>query len=134
MFRCKLPPHAFDRMAGVFGVSLRKHGLKQTPHKSQHRKLTLEKNILQPLLSGLQLATFRSRVRRSTNKLSLLPGDLVSGCKLSNFSQMQISVCNRKRVLYHAKVCSGNSRIVASTATDNECIYPPFFCQIFLLM
>ena len=39
-------------------------------NKSQHRKLTLEKKFLLP---ELDLATFRSRVRRSTNKLSWLP-------------------------------------------------------------
>ena len=35
----------------------------RTPNKSQHRKLTLEKNNFPPLLPGLELATFRSRVR-----------------------------------------------------------------------
>ena len=33
-------------------------GVEQTPTKSQHRKLTLEKNVLPPLLSRLDLATF----------------------------------------------------------------------------
>ena len=32
---------------------------------SQHRKLTLEKKLLPPLLPGLEPGTFRSRVRRS---------------------------------------------------------------------
>ena len=32
-------------------------------NKSQHRKLTLEKKILLPLLPGIALANFRSRVR-----------------------------------------------------------------------
>ena len=36
-------------------------------NKSQHRKLTLEKKILQPLLQGFESATFRSRVRRSNH-------------------------------------------------------------------
>ena len=36
-----------------------------TPNKSQHIKLTLEKKILPPLLPGFELATFRSRGRRS---------------------------------------------------------------------
>ena len=35
------------------------------PNKSQHTKLTLEKNILPPLLLGFEHATFRSRVQRS---------------------------------------------------------------------
>ena len=36
-------------------------------NKSQHRKLTLEKKILPPLLQGLESATFRSRVQRSNH-------------------------------------------------------------------
>ena len=36
-------------------------------NKSQHRKLTLEKKILPPLLPGLEPATFRSRVQRSNH-------------------------------------------------------------------
>ena len=36
-------------------------------NKSQYRKLTLEKNILLPLLPGLEPGTFRSRVRRSNH-------------------------------------------------------------------
>ena len=40
---------------------------------SQHRKLTLEKKIIPPLLPGLEPATFRSRVQRSTMELSPLP-------------------------------------------------------------
>ena len=46
-------------------------GVERTPNKSQHTKLTLEKKILSPLLSGFELATFQSRVRRS-NTLSRL--------------------------------------------------------------
>ena len=38
--------------------------------RSQHTKLTLEKKILPPPLPGFELATFRSRVRCYTNKLS----------------------------------------------------------------
>ena len=33
-------------------------GMEQTPSKSQHTKLTLEKKILMPLLPGFELATF----------------------------------------------------------------------------
>ena len=39
--------------------------MERTTNKSQHRKLTLEKKILSPFLPGFELATFRSRVRRS---------------------------------------------------------------------
>ena len=37
-------------------------------NKSQHRKLTLEKKILPPLLQGFEPATFQSRVRRSNHR------------------------------------------------------------------
>ena len=36
-------------------------------NKSQHRKLTLEKKIVPPLLPGLEPGTFRPRVRRSNH-------------------------------------------------------------------
>ena len=39
-------------------------------NKSQHRKLTLEKIILLPLLLGLKPMTFRSQIQCSTTKLS----------------------------------------------------------------
>ena len=42
-------------------------------NKSQHRKLTLEKKILPPLLQGLEPATFQSRVRRSNHWVIPLP-------------------------------------------------------------
>ena len=43
-------------------------------NKSQHRKLTLEKRILPPLLQGFEHATFRSRVRRSNHWAIPAPG------------------------------------------------------------
>ena len=39
-------------------------------NKSQHRKLTLEKKILPPLLQGFEPTTFRSRVRRQSGSLT----------------------------------------------------------------
>ena len=45
-------------------------GMERTPNKSQHIKLTLEKKILLLFLPEFKLATVRSRVWNSTNKLS----------------------------------------------------------------
>ena len=45
-------------------------------NKSQHRKLTLEKKILPPLLPGLEPATFRSRVRPSNH--SAIPAPITN--------------------------------------------------------
>ena len=39
-------------------------------NKSQHRKLTLAKKFLPPLLPGFEPATFRSRIQRSNIELS----------------------------------------------------------------
>ena len=47
-------------------------GMERTPNKSQHTKLTLEKKILPPLVPGFELATFRSRVRRSYQQAILM--------------------------------------------------------------
>ena len=63
---------AFGRMTRVFYMPLRQNGVEMTPNMSPHKKLTLEKKILLLLLQGRELATFRSRVQRSTNKLSHL--------------------------------------------------------------
>ena len=57
-------------------------GVEQASNKSQHTKLTLEKIIIPLLLLGFKLATFRSRVWHSTNKLPQHiagKGDWVSG-------------------------------------------------------
>ena len=37
-------------------------------NKSQHRKVTLEKRTLSPLLQGFEPATFQSRVRRANHR------------------------------------------------------------------
>ena len=42
--------------------------MERKPNKNQHTKLTLEKKILPPLLTGFELVTFRSRVRRSNQQ------------------------------------------------------------------
>ena len=42
--------------------------VERTPNKSRHTKLTPEKKIFPPLLPGFELATFRSRVRRSNQQ------------------------------------------------------------------
>ena len=42
--------------------------MERTPNKSQHKKLTLEKKILPPLLPGFEPTVFRSRVRRSNQQ------------------------------------------------------------------
>ena len=74
MFRCNLPPAPLQNDRGLLratavtrgvGAEGRSGGGGQTPNKSQHIKLTLEKKILPPLLPGFELATFRSRVRDS---------------------------------------------------------------------
>ena len=41
------------------------NGVQQTPNKSQHTKLTLEKKIFLPLMPGFELATFWSQVWHS---------------------------------------------------------------------
>ena len=72
MFRCNLPFALLVEWVGSFTCRCGNTGLEQTLSKSQHRKSTLEKEILQLLLLGLKLATFQSWVLCSTHKLSPL--------------------------------------------------------------
>ena len=53
---------------GILRATAVTQGEERTPNKSQHTKLTLEKEIFPPLLPGFELATFRSRVRRSNQQ------------------------------------------------------------------
>ena len=65
VFRCNLPAVLYAEWPGSFTCHWGNTRVERTPNKSQHTKLTLEKKILPPLLPGFELATFRSRVRRS---------------------------------------------------------------------
>ena len=58
-------------------------------NKSQHRKLTLEKKILPPLLQGFEPATFQSRVRRSNH--SAIPAPVPS-CKVNVWCCLNIPI------------------------------------------
>ena len=58
--------------------------MEQTPNKSQHTELTLEQKILPPLLPGFELATFRSRVRRSNQQA--IPAPIV----YTKYTQMNV--------------------------------------------
>ena len=71
VFRCNLPPALLAEWSGSFACHCGNKGVERTPNESQHIKLTLEKKILPSLLLGFKLANFRSRVRRSSNKLYL---------------------------------------------------------------
>ena len=65
MFMCNPPPALLAEWPGSFTCHCGNTGMEQTPNKSQHTKLTLEKKILPPLLLGFKLTTFRSWVQRS---------------------------------------------------------------------
>ena len=68
IFWCNLPPVLLAARPGSITWHCGNPGLERTPNKSQHTKLTLEKKIIPPLLPGFELATFRSRVRRSNQQ------------------------------------------------------------------
>ena len=70
VFRCNHPPALLAEWPESFTCRCGNTGVERTPNKSQHTQLALQKKILPTLLPGFELATFRSRVRRSTYKLS----------------------------------------------------------------
>ena len=62
---CHLHFWQYDR--GLLRATVVTRGWNGYRNKSQHRKLTLEKKILPPLLQGIEPKTFRSRVQRSNH-------------------------------------------------------------------
>ena len=71
--RRKVHPYLAALLAewqGLLCVTAVTRGWNGYRNKSQHRKLTLEKKLLLPLLQGFEPATFQSRVRRSNTELS----------------------------------------------------------------
>ena len=58
MFSCSVPSALFAAVT---------RGWNGYQNRSQHKKLTLEKKILPPLLQGFETTTFRLRVRRSNH-------------------------------------------------------------------
>ena len=59
--------HFWQNDRGLLRAAAVTRGWNGYRNNSQHRKLTLEKKILPPLLQGFEPATFRSRVRRSNH-------------------------------------------------------------------
>ena len=68
MYACLGVPchlHFWQNDRDLLRVTAVTRRVERTQNKSQHTKLTLEKKIPPPPLPGFDLATFRSRVRRS---------------------------------------------------------------------
>ena len=61
-------PHFWQNDRGLLRDTEITRGWNEYRNKNQHRKLSLEKKILPPLLQGLEPATFRSLVRRSNHR------------------------------------------------------------------
>ena len=80
MFRCNLPPALLAEYRGLLRATAVTRSRTDTEYESAH-DVTLEKKCLPTLLPGLELATFRSRVRRSVSKvarLSVMASQMVS--------------------------------------------------------
>ena len=67
MFSCNLPPALLSEWQGSFMRYCGSIGWSRYKNKSQHKKLTLETNILQPLLPKLKPTTFQSQVWHSNH-------------------------------------------------------------------
>ena len=71
VFRCNLPSaHFWHNDRSLLRATAETRGWNGHRIRVSKTKLTLDKKILPQLLPGFDLATFRSRVRRFTNKLS----------------------------------------------------------------
>ena len=79
-------------------------------NKSQNRKLTLEKKILQPLQPGLEPGTFRSRVRRSNHWAIHTPHDIYDWNHWSAVDWMPKAEFRRERRIWWSKVSKSAER------------------------
>ena len=82
VFRCSLPNALLAEWPRSLSCHCSNTGMERTPNKIQHTKLTLQKKIYPPLLPGFELATFRSRVRRSYPQAIPDPSKRVSSTKV----------------------------------------------------
>ena len=89
VFRSNRPPALLVEWPGSFMCHCGNTGVEQTLNKNQHRKLTLEKKILAPLLPGFELATFWSWVCHSTSELSQLSQP--TSCQLHRVTSRRIT-------------------------------------------
>ena len=90
--------------------------MERTPNKSQHRKITLEKNIFPPLLSGLELATFRPRGRRSNQRA--IPAHMLSYIE----NVQNIFICRLRVVVLSIDATKGLYLIIfVSNFSSLEC-------------
>ena len=87
-----------------FWQNHRDTGVERTPNKSQHTKLTLEKKILPPLLPGLELATFRSRVRRSNQQAIPAPGDYFLNKDQKSKTHKRLQIVKKTEELFNLTI------------------------------
>ena len=98
VFTCSQPPALLAEWPRSFTCHCGNTGVAQTQNKSQHSKLTPEKKILPPLLPGFELATFQSRVRLFTNKLSWLLGKKSKNEQTTRISLFVLSLSSGKPI------------------------------------
>ena len=84
-------PHFWHNDRDLLRANAVTRGWNGYRNKSQHRKLTLEKKILPPLLRGLEPGTFRSGIRRSNHQKMTDTG----GCSRMN-RQIMAAVQDRQ--------------------------------------
>ena len=124
MCRCNLPSALLAEWSGSFTCHCGNTGVERTPNESQHIKLALEKNILPPLLQGLELATFRSRVWRSINKPSIDTAYTWRG------KDRQGEKKERKKSCEHKRKLKGWAIIASALADSSQALFHQPVCLI----
>ena len=88
--RWNLPPALLAKWLESLHAAAVTRGVEQTPNKSQHTKLTLEKKILPLLLLGFKLATLWSWIQRSYQQAIQAPN---RGITVPLYSTHRQQVC-----------------------------------------
>ena len=126
MLSCNLPPALLAKWPGFFTCYCGNTGVKWIPKwVDQHRKLTLERKIPQPLPLGLEPATIRSRVRRSTTELSPLPNLRIYSEKY----RLPPSVWQMNEQWFGLSQRKGH--VVCDLSQLQQAVYHPYGCLYF---
>ena len=142
MFRCNLPPNFRQNHRGHFRATAVTRGVERKPNKSQHTKLTLEKKFPPPLLPTFELATFRSRVRRSNQPAipamemySLLYSQVITMRLAANIHMFQLLLPTNNCTTLRGQVNRRELRILPADTTivlDNSVVLGNTAC-VFVL-
>ena len=120
MFSCTFHLHFWQNKRDLLSAAAEIRRLNGHRNKNRHRKLTLEIKIPLPLLSGLEPATFRSRVRRFITELPPLPRCDAQEALCSCYCDLTSTFVRKNNPTFQAITDSLDSKMAPTTSRAPE--------------